>query len=356
MYIGAEIWHRKRSENDKKGKWYQGKYIHEAGFFIAMFILTMLHEWIELDTVAGFMKGLAFFLILYALAQFHRFIVFPLFLQKRYGRYTIISIFTTLAGGLLLYACNYYWFQPAYYQQEDMVMEIIYHFVLMIISTITIMSLFLIRQYSMELQRRNQDRLVLSEMNLKYLHAQLNPHFFFNMFNNIYGVSLTDPGRVPGLILKLSNLMRYQLENVNRNTVSISDEIDFINNYIVMEQQRIGKRCDISFVYPENNTIAAGFQIAPLILITLVENAFKHSLTILNRWFVSIHIEIIDNTLKVNVCNSLPDGSLKNGSTGIGLVNIRQHLEMLYKGNYQFVSTCNEQEYQTTLTLKLNNL
>lgn len=337
----------------EKRKWYHRGYIQEAVFFIAMFILTMLQQWIQLDTLIGLLKGLVFFLILYIQAQLHRLFIFPLLMDRRYGIYAALTFFSTLAWGLLLYAANYYWLQPEFYQEDSTVLAIIYDFVTCIVSTITIMSLFLIRQYSIELQRRNRDRLLLSEMNIKFLHAQLNPHFFFNMFNNLYGVSLTDPQRVPDLILKLSDLMRYQLENGHKTTVNIHDEITFIENYIAMEKERIGKRCDISFVFPDDKIDLSHYQVAPLILITLVENAFKHSLTIKNKWFVKIRIEVNDHTLKVDISNSLPDESLKNGSTGIGLANIQQRLELLYKGYYEFTAIRNEYEHQTSLTLQL---
>lgn len=339
----------------KKGKWYHSAYIQEIGFLIAMFIVTTLHEWIEVDTVIGFIKGVIFFLILYIQAQLHRFFVLPLLLNRRYNIYAIVTVSSTLVGALLLYIADYYYLDPDFYREVGVTMSIIYHFVICIISTITIMSLFLVRKYSMELQRRNEDQVLLSEMNVKFLHAQLNPHFFFNMFNNLYGVSLTSPERIPDLILKLSSLMRYQLENGNKPTVSIDNEIKFIENYIVMEKERIGKRCEISFVFPDDSARLSRFQIAPLILITLVENAFKHSLTIINKWFVTINIDLTDNTLRVNILNSLPDESLKNESTGIGLINIRQRLELLYKGHYHFVTSRNEQEYRTSLTLQLNH-
>lgn len=340
----------------KKIKWYHRGYIQETAFFIAMFILTMLHEWIRVDTIPGFFKGMAFFLVLYAQAQLHRFFVFPLFLQKRYGVYAVVTVFSTLAGALLLYAGDYYWLEPDFYHETGVWVSIVYHFVICIISTITIMSLFLIRQYSIELQRRNQDQLLLSEMNIKFLHAQLNPHFFFNMFNNLYGVSLTDPPRVPDLILKLSKLMRYQLENGSKAVVSIHDEVKFIENYIVMEKERIGKRCDISFVFPHDPALLSRYHIAPLILITLVENAFKHSLTIINKWFVSILIELTRDTLCIDIRNSLPDVALKNQFTGIGLDNIRQRLELLYKGHCQFETSHNEKEYHIRLAIHLNCL
>lgn len=321
-----------------------------------MFFLTMLHEWVDLGTLTGFAKGLLMFLIIYAQAQIHRFFIFPWFLQKKYVIYILLSIGITLAGTAVLFTANYYWIDPTFYQKEDLLVVLTYHFVICVVGSITILSLFLVRKYSLELQRRDRDRLILNEMNLKFLHAQLNPHFFFNMLNNLYGVSLTEPKRIPDLILKLSNLMRYQLENGKKTTTSIREEISFISNYIDMEKERIGKRCQITFSVSLPAEQYNQYQIAPLILITLVENAFKHSVTINSKWFVSITISIEEYHFHISVINSLADKNLQKESTGIGLDNVRERLELLYKDKYQFTEGECDSAYRTCLKLQLNEI
>lgn len=337
----------------KNASWYRHHLIQEIIFFVAIFMLTMVQQWIQIDTFIGFIKGLVFFLILYVQAQLHRFFVFPLLTAKKYGTYIIISVLSLLLGANILYLANSYWIAPQFYQSSRLLPDILYFFVITVASTITIMGLFLTQQYHTELQKRSQDQILLNEMNIKLLHAQLNPHFFFNMFNNLYGVSLAHPERTPELVLKLSRLMRYQLGNGNKLAVDISDEINFISNYIDIEKERIGKRCHITFVRPGENEMNK-FVIAPLMLITLVENAFKHSLTISRKWFVSIYIGLNEDMLNLRISNSLPDESLKSESTGIGIQNIRQRLELLYPGRYRFESYVNEHEYLTELTLRLN--
>ncbi|QJB39136.1 histidine kinase [Chitinophaga oryzae] len=343
---------------ENKAKWLRSRFLQELVVFIAMFILTMLHEWIKLDTFMAFLQGLIFFILLYGQAQFHLHLVFPLLMAKEYASYFSFFVLSTLVGALGLFALDYYWIAPEVYREPDVSipMAIVYNFVLCIISTVTILSLFLVRQYSIELQKRSEVQLKLSEMNMKYLHAQLNPHFFFNMFNNLYGVSLTEPARTPDLILRLAELMRYQLENGSKPTVTIREELKFIDNYIAMEQERIGKRCRIHYDLPDEAALPASYRIAPLILITLVENAFKHSVTISRPWFVAIRIRCEDGVLTAEVRNSLPDEALKNTSTGIGLINIRERLEMLYRHQYTLISATEDQEYRITLTLRLNEI
>lgn len=338
-------------------KFYKSKFFEELVIFIAMFVLTMLHEWMKLDTFTDLLKGLVFFILLYSQAQLHRHLLFPYFLSKKLGLYITLLLLTNFTVSAMLFALDYFWIAPEIFRDHASIgMGIAYHFVLCLISTFTILSLFLVRQYSRELRKRNETQLLLSQMNLKFLHAQLNPHFFFNMFNNLYGVSLADPERTPGLILKLSELMRYQLESGMRDRVTIKEEINFIENYLAMEQERIGKRCEIRYIYPGDDQSLLNFTIAPLILITLVENAFKHSVTIANKWFVNIFISIDRNNLIVNIDNSIPDETLKHSSTGIGLLNIKERLKMLYEGNYSLDIKANELTYTTTLKLKLSAL
>lgn len=341
---------------ESKANWYRSRLFQEVVIFLAMFVLTMLHEWIRLDTFTAFLQGLTFFVVLYVQAQLNLQFIFPLLLARRYAWCILSFIASTLLGALLLLVLDYYWISPQLYQEADMsiLMSIVYHFALCIISTGTILSMFLLRRYSNELQKRSEVQLKLNEMNLKYLQAQLNPHFFFNMLNNLYGVSLTEPGRAPDLILKLSELMRYQLESGSRPAVPIGEELKFIDNYVAMERERIGKRCEIHCSFPEIDTMPAGCSVAPLILINLVENAFKHSMTISRKWFVDISIRFLNNTLVVEVRNSLPDAVLVQNSTGLGLINIREHLEMLYQYQYSLVCTTEEQEYHAMLKLKLN--
>jgi two-component system LytT family sensor kinase len=328
-------------------------WIQEAVIFCAMFALTMLHEWIFINSPENFLKGLVFFLILYAQAQVHRFFIYPHYLQKNYLVYTALSLCTVSLGASILFLADYLWIKPEFFEDEDFFYGFIYHFVICVVSTVTIMALSLMKSYALELQRRNRDQLLLNEMNLKFLHAQLNPHFFFNMLNNLYGVSLTEPERTPALIVKLSELMRYQIENWNLNEVPLTDEINFIENYVDLERERIGKRCDISFNYPTLQQTGA-YRIAPLLLIVLVENSFKHSQNH-KQWFVHIDINIAEHGLVMLIENSLADENLKKQSTQIGLANIEQRLEFLYKDNHSFSSIQLPDSHRTQVFIKLKN-
>lgn len=340
-----------------KDRWYSKRYLQEFILFTAMFLLTMLHEWMKIDTMIDFIKGLVFFSLLYLQAQLHRHFFFAFFIKKRYFIYAVGAVFSTLIGAALLVVVNYFWIDTAYYKRGEIAIshDFAYQIVLCVVSTFTMLSFFLLRQYAHEVQKRNEAQLMLSEINVKYLHAQLNPHFFFNMFNNLYGVSLTEPLRTPELILKLSELMRYQLENANRDTVSLKEELTFIANFIAMEKERVGQRCTIKYTVTGEDSDLKRYRIVPLLLITLIENAFKHSLTNERKWYVTIGIVFNGGLLTVDIKNSLADKLLKNNSTGLGLTNTRQRLGLLYPAQYSLYSAEIETYYQTILTLNLKS-
>ncbi|MFP7654261.1 sensor histidine kinase [Chryseobacterium proteolyticum] len=327
--------------------WYQ-----EIIIFWAMFVLTMLHEWIFINSLENFLKGFVFFLILYIQAQIHRFFIFNFYLQKKFITYFFSSFLVIFTGAALLFIANLFWIRPEFFDADELLLSFLYHFVICIISTVTIMALSLMQSYAVELQRRNRDQLLLNEMNLKFLHTQLNPHFFFNMLNNLYGVSLTEPERTPGLIVKLSEMMRYQIENGNVAKVSLMDEIEFIRNYTDMERERIGKRSDIQFNLSASIEDISLYCISPLLLITLVENSFKHSQNNSN-WFVCIDITITDNLLQLQTVNSLADKNLQKPSTRVGLNNLKQRLSYLYGDRFSLHENRSDFSYTAILDIPL---
>lgn len=336
---------------EKKKEYWNKKYLQEIIIFIAMFILTMLHEWILIDSLISFAKAFVFFALLYIQAQMNRIFIFPFFLRKKISMYFLMTGLITLFGAFILFLANYFWVDPSYYQKENIFTSFIYFFVVCLVTTLTIMTLSLMQRYSLEIQKRNYNQLQLNKMNIRFLSSQLNPHFFFNMLNNLYGVSLTQPHRTANLILKISELMRYQIKSVSKNQVKLSEELMFIKNYIDLEKERTGKRCKITFTYPHSERLEL-YTIAPLLLIIIIENSFSHSIT--NKdWFVNILIDCEDNNLKVVIQNSLPNLKLAKKSTGIGLMNIRQRLDFLYKGKYKISNFQNENSYQTVLNLEL---
>ncbi|MEJ5104531.1 sensor histidine kinase [Chryseobacterium sp. MYb328] len=341
----------------KNANWPIEKISFEVVFFVTVLFLTVLHQWIASNTFGYFFSPVLFFIVVYLQAQLYQYIALPSLINKKYVQFGSITIVYLLLLVLVFSGLNRYWPNQTYHHGERKTIKfIIYYVSTCVISSIFIIFLALIRQYYQALEKRTRDQLLLNEMNTKLLHYQLNPHFFFNMFNNLYGVSLTHPERIPELILQLSNLMRYPLEKGNNAAVSIKEELEYIKTYVNIEKERSGKRCKITLNLPNDKESISHYQIAPLLLITLVENAFKHSAGSLNEWFVKLHFEVNANEFKVDISNSLPETPIKKESLGMGLSNIRKRLDLLYSEHYTFEIYQLDSEYRTILTIQLNAL
>ena len=169
---------------------------------------------------------------------------------------------------------------------------------------------------------------------LDALKNQLNPHFIFNTLNNLYALALKKSDQTPMVIEKLSNILDYILYRCNDKFVSLKNEIKLIENYIDLEKVRYGKRMEVSFSYQVENDI----NIAPLILLTLLENACKHSTSEeLNKSTIDIRLESSDGEIYFEIKNSKPSHLKQTNKQvkKIGLTNMRKQLELLYPDTHE---------------------
>lgn len=170
----------------------------------------------------------------------------------------------------------------------------------------------------------------LKEAENKLLRQQFNPHFLFNAFNSLYSLSLQNNPKTPDTILKLSGMMRYITDDATVSKVKLNRELQFIKDYIAIEKIRFGEKANISF---EINGNAGHKTIEPLLLITLVENAFKHGFyTNETNAFVSMNATIKDNHLLFTVENSIQNQQHfnKKERQGKGLEILKKRLELSY--------------------------
>jgi LytS/YehU family sensor histidine kinase len=193
-----------------------------------------------------------------------------------------------------------------------------------------------------------------SELNL--LQSQLSPHFLFNTLNNIYGISITQQERVPALLLKLSSLLRYSVYNTRQPFVPLTEELEYIYNYISFEKLRISDRLVL-----QNNLATITDQritIAPMVLIVFIENAFKHARNTLDqKIYIYINLEISGNFILFSVKNSYSDvkhdSSTIQTSSGLGLANTIRRLNLLYEGDYELNQFIKDNFYTVQLRLKI---
>ncbi len=206
----------------------------------------------------------------------------------------------------------------------------------------------LIKQKEEKEKQRIESLLVLKEVELEQLKGQINPHFLFNSLNCIYGLSLEKSEQTPEVILRLSSILDYILYQCKEN-VSVSQEIELLKNYSSIQKERFGKLLEYTF----NADIKTDRNIAPLLLFTLIENAFKHAKPNENDQIL-IDIKIIcSDTMELKITNSIDQKSYsseRNG--GLGLTNLKRRLELLYPLQHQF--TCEENNNYFITSLKIN--
>jgi two-component system LytT family sensor kinase len=185
---------------------------------------------------------------------------------------------------------------------------------------------------------------------LNYLKAQLHPHFFFNTMNNIYSLALKNSKHTAPLVAKLADMMRYILYEADQQKVPLTKEIQFLSNYIKVEQIRHPKNIQIEF---DVQGTTENIDMEPLLLLPFIENAFKHGLQEeTGEGFVNIVICKTEQELLLQVINSYPTAKHET-EKGIGLQNAGKRLALLYPGKYQLSVKANEATYEVNLTLQI---
>jgi len=213
---------------------------------------------------------------------------------------------------------------------------------------------FFMQQENAELEKRKLDiELKLKDAELKLLKAQIHPHFLFNTLNNLYGLALEKSDMAPDLVLRLSGLLDYMLYQCNQSKVSLLDEINQLYNYIEIEQLRYGERLQLEI---NQSGDAGNLQIAPMLLLPFIENAFKHGVSKqISHPFILVNIIIQASQLVLNIENSFDRSFEKEQeySKGIGLNNVKKRLEMLYPENYSLLISSEETTFKVILKIFL---
>jgi len=209
------------------------------------------------------------------------------------------------------------------------------------------------RQAEAELKlSETESKQIRAELDL--LKAQVNPHFLFNTLNSIYSLSLDHSANTPKAIMLLSKLMRYHLETSKAHSVLLSDEVAFIKSYIELEKLRLNRKCIINF---DIAGVKDTHCVPPLLLLPLVENCFKHGISIEKKKnVIYIKITIKDNILRFNTINSITEDKSeypddKNVKTGIA--NIKRRLKLLHDNKYKFESEKRDGKFYTNLIIEL---
>lgn len=199
-----------------------------------------------------------------------------------------------------------------------------------------------------QLAQLKEDKL---KAELSSLKSQINPHFLFNTLNSIYTLSLKKDSRAPEAIINLSGLMRYVIKEANDNKIPLLKEVEYVSNYIELQKARLGNTAHINF---ETSGDAGSKEIAPLILITYIENAFKYGINPdVDNCRVDVKIQMTNNRLTMFVFNNKVLRADKIDSTGIGISNTTERLKMLYPNKHEIEINENNECYSVMLIIEL---
>ena len=252
-------------------------------------------------------------------------------------------------AGLVLLATLIDWFNPYFpYPLSSFALLLSLH----LLFVLAALSLYLAYRSSSDRRREFELLLKQNEMEMQLLRSQMNPHFLFNALNSIYSYAIEKSDQAAELIVQLSQLTRYQLESSRQSMLPLAEELEFLHDFLSLEETRYSERCTIDF---QINGSDEGSLIPPMLLIPFVENAFKHGVATTNQpSFVNIRIDIAQGRLQLVVLNSVPTkASRRVSSTWTGLANTRKRLQLVYPGRHYLDVLRQPETYQVTLFVNL---
>ena len=189
-----------------------------------------------------------------------------------------------------------------------------------------------------------------SAAELALLKTQVNPHFFFNTLNNLYSLTVSHSDKAPEVILKLSEIMRYTIYEGKKDLVTLENEISFLENYIELHKIRYHKSVEITF----DHEVVGDIEVAPLLFIFLLENAFKHGVEKL-RTNAYIHAKLIasESEILFEIENNF-DPEEPETPKGIGLENLKKRLDLIYPKLYSFEISTTETTYKAQVKIEIS--
>jgi LytS/YehU family sensor histidine kinase len=291
--------------------------------------------------------GAAYFTVYYLLPKF-------LFTRK-YLQFGILFIFSAAFAILFQRVLMYYISYPLFYSEYMSnlkgfwSMNPFYTFfnIYTVVGLFTSIKLlkYWYRNQQVKTELENKNR--ISELAL--LRSQLNPHFIFNTLNNIDSLIMTNPEKASDSIMKLSEIMRFMVYDI-ADVIPLEKEVNYLKSYISLQQLRLKNQNFVKFTFDGE---CGAKTIAPMLFIPFVENAFKHGLKNVNSPGIEISLNCMRNSINFEVTNFF-DGNMdlnKDKTPGIGLINTKRRLELLYPNMHDFVVKKNDGVFSSKLTI-----
>ncbi len=202
-------------------------------------------------------------------------------------------------------------------------------------------------------ERLKQTEVEKTNAELSYLKAQINPHFLFNTLNSIYSLAILKSDKTADAVVKLSDMMRYVLNDSNANFTDLEKELNYIANYIELQRMRLTSNVKLTYSC-EGNVFDK--KLAPLVLIPFIENAFKHGVNSEEDSVIDIKINVSQTTLNLNVRNKCVSSNNNTlNKSGLGIENTKQRLNLLYPESHSLEISEKDNYYTVHLTLNIHD-
>ncbi len=293
---------------------------------------------------------LVFIAFLMGLVYINFFHLIPNYLSKNFLLYTLllIGLCALLAP---INAVVIYFISKGEIEESQIGLYFLIYF--MISGSSTVMKIVKDWYYQQNATKEIEKTSIQTE--LKFLKSQINPHFLFNTLNNLYALTLKKSDNAPEIVIKLSEMLRYMLYECNEKRVPLRKEIKYIQNYIDLEKLRQGDRSNINLTI---NGEIRDQMISPLMFIPFLENSFKHGLNRgITEGYVNIVLDVEGDQLRFFMENSKPSASPSPAQPkigGIGLINVRRRLKLIYPKAHELVIDDRPDAYSVKLELNLD--
>lgn len=331
--------------------------VYHSLFWLAFLVVLVSLEGTENGLGFALTNELIVLVFYAAMVYFNLYYLVPNYLSKeRFGTYVFLLVLATIIiTPLKMIILHFKWAAYPAMQQELIRPETQYS---------QFMAMFFLGGGSSLVKiisdwvRHQRERQILEtqtmQSELRFLKSQINPHFLFNTLNNLYALTLKKSDEAPEIVIKLSEMMRYMLYECNEKRVPLRKEVNYLRNYLDLERLRQGNNISISF---DVEGRVEHQQIAPLMFIPFLENSFKHGLSNqITQGYVHILLQVEDQHVHFYIENSKPDtppSPDKRRSGGIGLVNVRRRLDLLYPGQYELTIADKPKSYAVNLEIDL---
>ncbi|PHN06781.1 histidine kinase [Flavilitoribacter nigricans DSM 23189 = NBRC 102662] len=294
-----------------------------------------------------------YFLTYAVAAAFINYWMLPLFFYRKKYLQFFLSFFLTLGAVIVLEELLW---EPIYFPgQRASTFPGVFFSLVQILPVISILVGFKFAWDALGKQREVDElRNTVQESELQFLKSQINPHFLFNNLNNLYAYAIENSPKTPAIILELSSVLRYMLYECREKFVPLSKEIAQLENFTQLNELQIEERGEVRFRTRGNTS---GFQIAPLIMIVFIENAFKHSQASQSEdIFIDIEVGVSEQGRLDFYCknNYHPTSNTASLSQGIGLENVKKRLDLIYPDAHRLDITETEDLYTVHLSIALN--